>query len=56
MKEDIANMISAVRDGDTTSAAKMFTAIISDKVADRLEDYREKVGSSLLGTQVGLKD
>lgn len=43
MSENIGEMISSIANGDTESAIDSFQYIISQKVADRLEDYKSEV-------------
>jgi hypothetical protein len=51
MKEDVQDMVSALMQGDTETAKEMFSTILATKISDRLDAYKEELGSSLLATE-----
>lgn len=46
VKENIEQMLKSIAAGDTESAKEHFSYIVTQKVADRLEDYKAEVGST----------
>lgn len=48
VKENVEQMIKSIAQGDTESAKEQFSYIITQKVADRLEDFKAEVGSEFM--------
>jgi hypothetical protein len=52
MKENIEQMLKNVASGDLGAAKEQFSYIITQKVADRLDDYKAEVGGEFMNTKL----
>lgn len=43
--ENINTLIDTIADGNSVDAQEIFNSIMADKIADRLQDYRQEVAS-----------
>jgi hypothetical protein len=48
--DNINALIDAIADNNAVESEKIFNSIMADKIADRLEDYRQDVAASMFNT------
>jgi hypothetical protein len=46
--ENIEQMLKSIAAGDIASAKEQFSYVVTQKVADRLEDFKAEVGSEFM--------
>jgi len=51
MLENIENMLNAIGGGDFESAEEAFQYVMTQKVADRLDNLKQEVGGSFMNNQ-----
>jgi ribosomal protein L9 len=48
--ENINALIDAIADNNAVESEKIFNSIMADKIADRLQDYRQDVAANMFNT------
>lgn len=51
MSENISNLIDAIVDDNAVDAEKTFNSIMADKIADRLQSYRQEVSNKFFNPE-----
>ena len=50
MSETITTLVQAIRSGDATATEEAFAAAMAEKLAPRIDDFRQQVAANMFAT------